>query len=141
MGASRLAIHFLLDITKDVEDRYLINIICYTFSHIHSISVFGSTMCMNILAVEQQLATCCVNSYEKKNWVGVALIIFVVVQCVPSGIAINWFYLRNNGDLRTSRETCLPMDVNLELPFLGFGACLITCTGAAIVSISNRLQT
>uniref|UniRef100_A0A1I7SFD9 G_PROTEIN_RECEP_F1_2 domain-containing protein n=1 Tax=Bursaphelenchus xylophilus TaxID=6326 RepID=A0A1I7SFD9_BURXY len=79
LGATRVSVQLLLENTADVEDRYVVNLICLVLSNIHMIAVFGSVLCMNMLAVEQHLATVWVKDYEQRSCtVGIILITLVL---------------------------------------------------------------
>ncbi|CAD5209076.1 unnamed protein product [Bursaphelenchus okinawaensis] len=83
---------------------------------------------MNMLAVEQHLATVWVNDYENKSVkVGVILMLMVVLQSVPCGIFVNWWYLSKDFDLKNATTSCIPIDSNWELALLGFSMCFVTC--------------
>lgn len=62
-----------------MTDRYFPNLICLFLSLLNSLSGFGAVSCMNIVAVEQHLATIWVETYEQNSFkVGVVLMIALV---------------------------------------------------------------
>ncbi|CAD5214102.1 unnamed protein product [Bursaphelenchus xylophilus] len=127
-SGTRLLIHFLLDCTAQLEDRYVINIACTLLSTLHTVSAMSSALCMNCLAIEQHLATTWVNEYENKSTrVGMILLLIVALQSVPTGCFINWWYLGKEYDFRTSKESCIPIELHWELAMLCYCACFISC--------------
>ncbi|CAD5209078.1 unnamed protein product [Bursaphelenchus okinawaensis] len=97
------------------------------------ISLFGTALCMNMLAVEQHLATMWVNDYENKSVkVGVILMAVVILQCVPAGIFVQWYCLKEGFDIYKSRDTCVPVDTEWLLALIGFSLCLVTCALCAL---------
>ncbi|CAD5214114.1 unnamed protein product [Bursaphelenchus xylophilus] len=129
MNGSRIAVHLMIEWTADIRPRYLLNVTCVALATIHMIALMLTALCMNMLAVEQHLATIWVNDYEEKSIkVGVILMMIVVVQCVPFGVFINWWYLSDDYDLNNSVESCIPVDHHWELALMGFALCFITCS-------------
>ncbi|CAD5209074.1 unnamed protein product [Bursaphelenchus okinawaensis] len=136
LTGTRIVITQVLHYTSDVNKRYYVNVICITLSTIHMMSLFGTALCMNMLAVEQHLATVWVNNYENKNLkIGIILMIIVVVQCVPGGMFVQWYCLSNDFNLNTSRTTCVPLDTHWELAVIGFSSCFVTCSLCSLPSL------
>ncbi|CAD5209080.1 unnamed protein product [Bursaphelenchus okinawaensis] len=90
--------------------------------------MFNSALCMNMLAIEQHLATVWVNTYEQKSMkIGVILMVIAILQSVPFGIFVNWYYINKDFDLNSANATCIPIDTHWELALLGFTMCFLTC--------------
>ncbi|CAD5209082.1 unnamed protein product [Bursaphelenchus okinawaensis] len=96
--------------------------------------MFNGALCMNMLAVEQHLATVWVNDYEqKKIKIGVVLMLVAIVQSVPIGSTINWYYTKQDYDLYHSKTSCIPIDKHWELGLIGYALCFFTCGACSLI--------
>ncbi|CAD5222085.1 unnamed protein product [Bursaphelenchus xylophilus] len=109
---SHFILHKILEYTEHVEDRFIPNVLAYICCNIHMINVFGAATCMNMIALEQHLATIWVENYEQKTKkIGVILMLLVAAQCIPTGL----FYqntLVTRWDFHTTYNSCLLPDIN-----------------------------
>lgn len=81
--------HIVLDLTQLQEDRYVTNVVNTILCNIHMIAVFCSALCMNMLAVEQQMATFWVHTYEKKACkIGAFLMVLTVSTFYTFNVSI-----------------------------------------------------
>lgn len=72
--------HIILDNTEHLKDRFGVNMVNMIICNIHMIAIFSSACCMNMIAVEQHLATIWVDNYEKKTYVVGCILMAIVVS-------------------------------------------------------------
>lgn len=79
MCSTHFFMHIILANTAHVQDRYWLNVLNSAVCYTHVVSLCSAALCMNLIAVEQQLATCWVQKYEQRtNFTGLVMMGLVV---------------------------------------------------------------
>ncbi|CAD5222852.1 unnamed protein product [Bursaphelenchus xylophilus] len=146
MTSSHFILHLILDNTMNLKSRFLVNIFNLFTCHVHMVAIFSSALCMNMIAVEQQLATFFVLNYEERSGIiGVILMIIVFLQSVPTGVFYQHFVMGDDFKLNHTYNSCILTDIYPQVGLHGFSVALITCTISAlwllILRSYNKRQT
>ncbi|CAD5216707.1 unnamed protein product [Bursaphelenchus okinawaensis] len=151
LGPTRELEHYLLDVTSDIQNRAMVNVLCITLSILHMLSFSSSMMCMNLIAVEQYFAKRWVDHYENLKKFGWILLVIVAINSIPFGVfSCVYFLYYDNFSLLSSYQGCIPTDLHSKFGVIGYGFCALSCSiSAAVVYIlkvqnqsltKNRLQ-
>ncbi|CAD5217625.1 unnamed protein product [Bursaphelenchus okinawaensis] len=133
MTTTHFILHIILENIRYLENRLLINLVNLFICHLHMVAIFSSALCMNMIAVEQQLATFFVENYEKRSGViGVILMSIVFFQSVPTGVIYQYVVMGDDFKLDSTYNSCILTDLYPQVGLHGFSVALITCTGSAL---------
>ncbi|CAD5231262.1 unnamed protein product [Bursaphelenchus xylophilus] len=121
--------------TKDVKDRFFVNVKCSMIAWISNCAAISCAVSMFMLALERQIAYVWVNVYEHKpKTLGCMLVTVVIIQSLLVG-TICWYVFSinfDNFDFENSCTGCVTTDLHWEWEFLGYAFAAVTCICGAI---------